>query len=644
VDNPNGNAYLVQPPFAPTQCILIQKQDGTLVVPFSIVIGGFLVPPPTQILAVHAGPVPLYVDLTLPLLADAPAGSTIYQAPFDPTLVYYIGGKDYLLDSNGGQVLYVPLFPPLDGTIPGIPPELLVHPIAPGLGISGVSSIVNSLTAPFKFPALYGATTNDDGGVGFPVLSQSFDCEYASVGVVPLQTTIGYLSQETSFETQILADTTAPFVGTGNLTSTTTIQLVVGVFPAPVPKIYDLVRITSGLNAGSAFRRITAVAANSVTVDVGTPFTLDAGFTFEVTVSTSIVPSGTFSTTVAPANQLNDIVTDFLVAGVQVGDTVVIESGLFAGERRQVTTVAAHALVVSPAFGGVMGVVLYRVDNSLATFGGTGSVLDQLNTALTAELTLYQTQVSPTAEQTALSNFFEQVFTNVVTSAAGQTTAGQAYIEDFSVDFTVAGIGGIIPAPGMAVYIRADPAPGTGQNVRGVYSITTVAAHKLTLSGTTLPFANTVAGISYRLVSLFGVGVPGLASVFPSLSALDDFILSTQTFRTLITTQVSVILPGPVADPNTFARATQPSDLTTRSTTVGTRKTNLSSGSGYTATISTVLGGSVRLYDQRYTWIDARINLNTGYITKKQRAIDSRIQAQADVVNQLFKLLSVEGG
>lgn len=66
-------------------------------------------------------------------------------------------------------------------------------------------------------------------------------------------------------------------------------------------------------------------------------------------------------------------------------------------------------------------------------------------------------------------------------------------------------------------------------------------------------------------------------------------------------------------------------------------------GNGPIGKIQNVLASTDRLYDKRFTWIDARINLQTGILVGETRAIQARIQAQADVLKQLTKLLAVEG-
>jgi hypothetical protein len=62
---------------------------------------------------------------------------------------------------------------------------------------------------------------------------------------------------------------------------------------------------------------------------------------------------------------------------------------------------------------------------------------------------------------------------------------------------------------------------------------------------------------------------------------------------------------------------------------------------GWIGLVSGVMSSGDHLYNARYVWIDARINLEKGIIVKQARAVDNRIKAQADLLNQLIKLLTV---
>ena len=60
------------------------------------------------------------------------------------------------------------------------------------------------------------------------------------------------------------------------------------------------------------------------------------------------------------------------------------------------------------------------------------------------------------------------------------------------------------------------------------------------------------------------------------------------------------------------------------------------------AFIMSVLADTDKLYDSRYAWIDERINIQKGILIQKQRAIADRIQAQADALKAMIKLLAVQ--
>jgi hypothetical protein len=50
---------------------------------------------------------------------------------------------------------------------------------------------------------------------------------------------------------------------------------------------------------------------------------------------------------------------------------------------------------------------------------------------------------------------------------------------------------------------------------------------------------------------------------------------------------------------------------------------------------------SERLYDGRFAWIDSRINLETGILPKKDRAVSNRQKALETMVMNLTKLLAM---
>jgi hypothetical protein len=55
-----------------------------------------------------------------------------------------------------------------------------------------------------------------------------------------------------------------------------------------------------------------------------------------------------------------------------------------------------------------------------------------------------------------------------------------------------------------------------------------------------------------------------------------------------------------------------------------------------------ILNNTDALYDKRYVWIDARINLESGLVVQQATAVVNRIKNQAAIYNQLVKLLAVQ--
>jgi hypothetical protein len=60
-------------------------------------------------------------------------------------------------------------------------------------------------------------------------------------------------------------------------------------------------------------------------------------------------------------------------------------------------------------------------------------------------------------------------------------------------------------------------------------------------------------------------------------------------------------------------------------------------------TVENILANTDRLYDTRWTWVDARINLESGLTVQQATATANRVKDQANIYKQLIKLLAVEG-
>lgn len=567
------------------------------------------------ILSVASGPTPQTITFTTPVGVSIPRGATVYLSTSDTTYrKFYRVGTDVGVDAKDGQLTHISPFPPLDGSVPAIDPALYVQNPAAGEVLDLIAQLNPLNVAPDRFPALDGLTTDDDGDRQLPLLNPFLDSEAPNLN----GTTLGHLGIEQSIiqpatGTLRLA-TTVPYLDTGSLDGTGTILTASLVFPATV-KPYDLVRILTGANALSSYRRILTVVGNVITV---TPaFTTDAGFSFTVTASASLVTSTADVT--STTSTLDDTSgPNFLTAGVLPGHTVVLTTGPSAGERRQVLTVAATSLSVSPAFSTSLSLQSYRVDDALTTFGGTGSIQAQLVSELADELGVLDTNTIPLAEREAIEQFYDTVFTDIETGTTGATTIGLPTFTDLLADFSAV-------TPEDFVYIRSG-------SVAGVYKVQTVTSTTTLDIETTFPA--TAAGVSYRIVSATGTTKLTLQNLFPILQAIDTFIATTTTFQTLVTTPVTV-----APDASAFARGWLTADLDARSTLVGLRISNLSTA-GSVGTIQSILSSGDRLYDQRYVWIDARINRETGILVKQTRATESRIQAQEDILKQLTKLLT----
>lgn len=614
VDNADGALDLLRPPFDTVTYdhrVGIVTQTGIDIIP--------AVTPVTV-----TGKTTTSLTLATPLASPVPVGSTIYQVlldsspPGSPYPKFYRVGVDVGTKLDDGVLTHIKAYPPLDGTVPSVPAALLITNPAGGEVLDVNVDLFNSITEPYRIPALDGGTHDDDNNRQFPILSPSASSEGGSnVGGLYVEESVVQSPSGT-----LRTATTPPFVATGNLDATRTIITNIGgPWTAPIPKIFDLVEIRTGLNALSGYRRIVAVGASTITVDSGQAFTsVDSGFTFAVTVSNTLVTgaAGTFTTTT-----LTDLLADFVAAGVQPGDTVVITTGAFTGLRRQVTQVVSSTVLDITALPGAT-TDGYRVDNPLGTFGGTNSILATLVTALQTELAELDTNarpVNPYSERQGIEQFFNQFFTSITSGTTGHTI-GTTNLTDLSANFVAAGV-----APGQFVYIRS----GT---VAGVYSVAIV--NSPTSLDVTTAFPATATGVTYEIATAQGLNLKALQDAFSVLQKIDQAITDTTAFLTLVTTAVTVS-----GDAGAFGRRTLISDLDARAIEVTSRIAELSTpGTGSPAVLSSVLSSSGKLYDKRYTWIDARINLEKGILPKQQRAVSDRLKAEKDIQKQLIKLLT----
>jgi hypothetical protein len=101
---------------------------------------------------------------------------------------------------------------------------------------------------------------------------------------------------------------------------------------------------------------------------------------------------------------------------------------------------------------------------------------------------------------------------------------------------------------------------------------------------------------------------------------------------------ISVVLPSGTA----FGTALRTSDVTARQVVISNRQTYLNdAGTGPAARIENVVGSRDKLYDIRFTWIDARVNLESGVLYEIDRAVARRNDNLTKTTQQLLRLLSL---
>ena len=575
----------LRPAFVINMKVVIQGSNGTFYVnePAPAVVSSFTA---------------TTITLSVPLGVTIPKGSTVYAAPSDT--VYrkrYLFGRDLTANLDRGSLQYVTPYPPLDGSFPAIPPELRVQ-TPDSLELLATDFLLNNTqTAPEKFPALYGGTTDDDGKESIPIQGPLFDREYGSPSTA---------FEESSAASGIQAVTTAPYEGTGSLSGGGTVITDVTPYAGVVPQPGDLVRCLSGLNAGSSFRVVTSAGANSVTV--GVPFTPDTGFTYQVTVSPSLVSSvgATIGTT------LTDLAVNFPLVGVRAGHTVVSLSGGSALERRQVVSRTTNTIVLSSAFSSPLAGA-YKVVKPLNTFSDLGS--------LAGSSSILQSTLN--SEVLEIDGFFSDVLTDVVPLASGTVTG--TILTGVGVDFSDVRVGD---------YAYLPPT----QTSDGVYSVTEVVSTTVLEVSSAFP---TPSSVTFRVVRAFGASEQTLTSLHSFRRDTIEYRDQGATWGTLVNTAVSVepVTLG-VPDPSYYARGFRLSSLGDRMGLTSTRQSSLPTA---IQTVEGVLKSGDKLYDRRYTWIDTRINREKGVLVQQKRAVQSRVKATADLLNQLIKLLAVEG-
>lgn len=593
VDQAQGSVDLIRPGLdvVPGLQVAIVAQDGTVLVSDASAI-------------TVQSTTPTSVTFTTGVPVQIPVGSTVRMATTDTAYrrVYRVG-IDVGVDNELGLLTHIEPYPPLDGSVPGIPEELEIRNPAGGEALDVVVALNNVATAPERFPALDGLTTDDDGDRQFPILSPDASSE-DGLGV-------GHLPQELSLignlGGSVRAITVAPEVLVGSLDAA---RLIItndaGAWPSPSPQVHDLVEIRTGLNANSTYRRITSVGVDTITV--ASPFaSQDVGFEFVVSAADNLT-SGVNSGTLNTVTRLTDVTADFVSSGVAPGHTLIVTSGVFTGLRRQVIRVVSATQLDVVSFPGTATNFSYRISNSLVTYGGPNSLRDTTwLPALSGELTSLS-QITSTLDQ-----FFSAALTDVAVGIAGESL-GDTFTD------TNASFGGVRVSDLLWVQSAAN---------EGFYRILSVSETSLQIEGT---FPVNAVGQSYKVASSVGVSLDALRGVLRIRQEAASFMTPTAAFQAIVT---AVPVVGDAS-----ALATRLVDLDARLSQVVARMAQLSDPGGAVSILEDILTSGDRLFDKRYVWLNARMNLETGILTKRARAISNRIKAQQETLDQLTKLLS----
>jgi len=607
VDNANGSADHIRPRFIAGMKFRIQKRDGS---------------------SVSGGPFTLSAGFTATSLVFTPAltatvekGCTVYRSPSDTDslaepdkLVAYVLNRDYSFTSETGQITYVAAtIPPGNNT-----------PLVADKALSGEVSFPNTATAPAKIPALYGGIEDDDGDLSFPVQTPSQNSEqkgHLDTEAVTIAAIKG-LTQTSS----IVSGTMVKLFPAQPSSPSITVNFALGAV-SPAVQIYDLVRILNGVNAVSnpAFRRITAFTPTSVTVALVDAWDYFSGnYQFEVATAASLTPLNAQAYFLAPVPpstfvRLFDSAANF-TATAKVGETVVIQSLPNEALRRQIRSIINGqtleldkpvTLVSSPN-----PQLSYRIIASLNSYGNTPS---DLRTALietvSAEKALYLD------EQAYLLSILDLAFTDVVKPAPLTGSVSGSTLTDLEATFVASKL-----TVQDAIYIAPGPANA------GVYGVQEILDDRHLIAAKPFPVATNV---TYRAVSVDGLSVESAQAVLDLYQASRARYSEAQAFYILLTTPIAVL-----GDANAYATALTDAGLDSRLDKISLRLDEIDASLKVIADITTNVD---QLYDKRYVWIDARINLEDGLLVRQDTAIKNRIKAQAEILKQLTKLLAVEG-
>jgi hypothetical protein len=296
-------------------------------------------------------------------------------------------------------------------------------------------------------------------------------------------------------------------------------------------------------------------------------------------------------------------------------------------------------------------------------------VFEQINASMVTEINTILNRTAPTpppyvpneqSEQNALLAFFTTVFTTIPGWPSSHGSVSGLILTDTTVDFIGPDPSNPIVNDSYLVYVHLGVS-GPQLADQGIYAIANVVdSHHLmvTEDPRNRPTFPTSGTITYEIVSVFGISTTTLQNIFSIFAANAAFVTSTEAFQVLMaspsvppytgTGNVPVLIGG-VVDTSIYANGLNDltDDLGDRYTVAYNRINYLTNyltnaSTGPVAYIQAALSTSDNMYAQRYSWINARINLQTGYLILENTAQATMAANQQAVFNQLIQLLTIQ--
>lgn len=579
----NGSSEFSRPEFEAGMAVEVVGQDGSVLSTGTV-----------------SSVTPTSVTLSGPLSATIPAGSTIRLASTDTSYrTTYVVGADIRVNASDGLLTFV---------APGdVPPPFTPTTIPAGDIWDVQVGTYHGGVEPYRFPALDGIASDDDGDIQTPLLSPLAKSELGLNPVTGSAVGVGLLDREQAAISGIGSQTQSTPLLTGSLNALgTVITLDSGTF-SMTPRSGDLVRVMTGVNGPSSWFRVQSATATSVTLNSST-LVQDSGFEFYVTTATAVT-SGSGAAVSNSGTTFVHTGVDFNAAGVRPGHTLVATSGTLNRQRRNVLAVMGGVLIISAPFTADASNYSYRVDNHIASFGGAPSSLLNIWESILDDLSDVLVD-----EYVALYGYINTVASDIASNVG--EVSGSTF-EDSTADFE-----GLQVATTDVLYVLDVDSPNFG-----LYTISGISTTQLEIEGT-FPVPEIL--VQYRVLRL---SVASRAS----LEAVVDALRNGAAFQdTLFQAKLALQTVPVVGDAAAFATGISSYDLAGHVAANQARQAIVLEDINR---IQSILDSTDRLYDKRYAWIDARINLERGLLVKLKRAVENRLKAVEDSIKSLTKLL-----